>query len=252
MGELEGKVAIITGAGQGIGKGLATVFAKEGAAVVCTGRTLDTVAATADDIRKSGGRALALVCDGSKREEVNAAVAAAVKEFGTIDICVNNAQARQLHLLVEDVTDEDLELSLGSGLYATLYFMQAVFPYMKERGGKIINVGTACGPLGMAGMAALVANKDAIRALTRVAANEWGKYRINCNSFCPGSRSPGYDEWERDFPEQARALLAQIPMGRVGDPEQDIAPAVLFLASSKSDYITGQTLMIDGGFYKLG
>ena len=84
-----------------------------------------------------------------------------------------------------------------------------------------------------------------------VAASEWGKYKINCNSFCPGALSPGTVKWMQDFPKQAQAMLAGIPLGRIGDLEQDIAPAVLFLASPKSDYVTGQTLMVDGGAYKI-
>ena len=247
MGKLDGKIAIVTGAGQGVGRGIGLALAKEGAAVIITGRTYEKCLRTADEIKALGGRALPVVCDVGRREQVNAAVAATVKEFGAIDILVNSAQAKRDNVAFEDTTDEDMALALESGLLGTFYFMQACFPYLKQRGGKIINLGSAAGTEGAAGWTAYAATKEGIRAITRVAAREWGKYNINVNAICPLANSPNMQAWAETSPDMLNIMLMMVPLGRVGDCEQDIGPAVVFLASSDSDYITGHTMMVDGG-----
>jgi len=247
MGKLETKVAIVTGAGQGIGRGIALALAKEGAMVAVVENNADTCLRTANEIKALGCVALPVICDVRRREKVEAAVSAVVKEFGTIDILVNNAQATRDQVLLEDTTDDDMALALESGLLATFYFMQACFPYLKAKGGKIINIGSAAGLDGYAGWAAYAAAKEGIRALTRVAAHEWGKYRINSNDICPMANSPKMQSWGAAFPDLLNAMLALVPLGRLGDCENDIGRAAVFLASSDSDYITGHTLMVDGG-----
>lgn len=247
MGKLESKTAIVTGAGQGIGRGLALELAREGAAVVIAELDAETCPKTAEEIKSIGGKALAVICDVSKRDQVEATVSAAVKEFGTVDVLVNNAQSMRNQVLLEDTTDEDMALALESGLWATFYFMQACFPCMKKNGGKVINFGSAAGLDGYAEWGAYAAAKEGIRAITRVAAHEWGQYRINVNAICPLANTPKMKLWAEAFPDNYEWMVSRIPLGRLGDCERDIGRAVVFLASSDSDFVTGHTLMVDGG-----
>ncbi len=251
MGKLDGKVAIITGAGRGIGRAAAIALAKEGAAIVVAEINGETGDSTAKEIKALGGRALAITCDVSKRKPVDATVAAAVKEFGTVDILVNSAVAATVGIPLEKVTDKDIALVFSSGFMGTFYFMQACFPYLKKHGGKIINFGSTAGVEGSAGFTAYGSAKEAIRALTRVGARDWGKYMINVNAVCPASLTPGMLEFQSEFPEKFKAIERSIPLGRLGDPEKDIAPVITFLAGPDSDYVTGMTIMVDGGQYTL-
>ena len=247
MGKLDGKIAIVTGAGQGIGRGVALALAKEGASVVLADIQEAACQRTANDIRAIGAHALPVTCDVSRRDQVKAVVAAAVKEFGTVDILVNAAQAMRKDVLFQDTTDADMALALGSGLMGTFYFMQECLPHLKQHGGKIINFGSAAGLEGHRGWAAYAAAKEGIRALTRVACHEWARYKINVNAVCPLASSPNIEEWSKANPEMLKHLLAAVPLRRFGDCENDIGRAVVFLSCSDSDYITGQTLMVDGG-----
>ena len=247
MGKLDGKAAIVTGAGQGIGRGVALALAKEGASVVAADIQEAACLRTVNEIKTIGASALPVTCDVSQRDQVKAVVAAAVKEFGTVNILVNVAQAMRKDVLFQDTTDEDMALALGSGLMGTFYFMQECFPYLKQHGGKIINFGSAAGLEGHRGWAAYAAAKEGIRALTRVACHEWARYKINVNAVCPLASSPNIEEWSKTNPEMLKHLLAAVPLRRFGDCENDIGRAVVFLSCSDSDYITGQTLMVDGG-----
>jgi NAD(P)-dependent dehydrogenase (short-subunit alcohol dehydrogenase family) len=118
---------------------------------------------------------------------------------------------------------------------------------MRDKGGKIVNVGSAAGTEGMARWGAYASTKEAIRAITRVAAKEWGKYKINVNAICPASMTPAIEAWMKAAPQDFAASLARIPMGRYGDPQRDIAPVVLAMVSPDFDFVTGQTIMVDGG-----
>ena len=247
MRKRDGMLAIISGAGHGVGRGITLALAKEGAAVVIAELSPDTCQRTADEIKAFGGRSLAVTTDVRRREEVKGAVAAAVKEFGTVDILVNNAQAMRNQVLFEDTTDDDMALALESGFLATFYFMQACFPYLKEHGGKIINLASAAGLSGHPGWTAYAAAKEGIRALTKVAAHEWGQYGINVNVICPMASTPQFQAWGEAEPELRDMVIASIPLARMGDCEMDIGRAVAFLASSDADYITGLTMMVDGG-----
>jgi len=251
MGILNNKIAIITGAGQGVGRGIALAMSKEGASIVIAEQNKDTAEQTADEIKALGGQVLAVPCNVRNRDEVDAAVAATIKEFGTVDILVNNAQVTRPLVPFEDTTDDDMALACESGLMGTFYFMQACFPYFKEHGGKVINFGSGAGTEGAVGFSAYAASKEAIRGISRVAAHEWGKYNINVNVICPNANSPGQTYWMENFPEEAKASLANHPMGRVGDCENDIGRAAVFLASPDSDYISAQTIMVDGGLSPL-
>ncbi len=247
MGRLDGRVAIVTGAAQGIGRGVGLALAREGAHLVLVDLQEVACERAAEEAAGIGARALAVASDVSRREQVREAVAAAVREFGTVDILVNSAQAMRADVPLKDTTDQDMALALGSGLMGTLYFMQECFPYMKEHGGKIINFGSAAGLDGAPGWAAYAAAKEAIRAITRVACHEWARYRINANVICPLAGNPYWEKQGETRPQMVQGMLAAVPMRRFGDAERDIGRAVVFLASSDSDYITGQTVMVDGG-----
>ena len=247
MGKLDGKVAIVTGAGQGIGRGVALALAKEGASVVLADIQEAACQRTANDIKAIGARALPVTCDVSRRDQVKAVVAAAVEEFGTVNIMVNVAQAMRNDVPFQDTTDEDMALALGTGLMGTFYFMQECFPHLKQHGGKIINFASAAGLEGHSNWTAYAAAKEGIRALTRVACHEWGQFKINVNVICPMAGSPHMLEWGKANPGMLDLIVAMIPLRRMGDCENDIGRAVVFLSSSDSDYITGQTLMVDGG-----
>jgi NAD(P)-dependent dehydrogenase (short-subunit alcohol dehydrogenase family) len=248
MGKLDNKVAIVTGAGQGVGRGIALALAKEGANIVVAEINEEGANSTVDELRGLGAKAKAIICDVRKREDVDKVVQTIIDEYGAIDILVNNAQSvPRPNTPFEEITEEDWDVTLGSGLMGTFYFMKACFPHMKERGGKIINLASAAGTQRMVGFTPYSATKEAIRAITGVAAREWGKYGINVNVICPSANSPGMLMWKDMFPEQYEGLIRQIPLGRIGDCEDDIGRTVMFLASSDSDYITGQTFNIDGG-----
>lgn len=247
MAILKGKVAIVTGAGMGVGRGVALAMAKEGATVVIPEVNFDAATSTVEEIKGLGGRALAIACNVGKREEVDAAVAATVNEFGTVNILVNNAQWARPGVLIEDETDQGMDLTFESGLLGTFYFMQACFPYMKKAGGKIINFGSTAGIDGLEGMGAYAATKEAIRGLSRVAAHEWGKYNINVNVILPWADAPSWKRVQKDFPEMAAAAVAKNPMRRVGDCERDVGRVAVFLAGPDSDYVNCLNVTVDGG-----
>jgi NAD(P)-dependent dehydrogenase (short-subunit alcohol dehydrogenase family) len=247
MGRLAGKVALVTGGGQGVGLGIARAFAAEGAALVVTGRTVDKLRSVMPELEALGAKVAICAGDTRRRKDAERAVAVAIDRFGTIDILVNNAQSSVPGTTLEELDDETIRLTVESGLYGTLQHMQAAFPHMKERGGSIVNFGSREGIFGGVGFGIYAATKEAIRGISRVAAREWGKYGIRVNVLCPAALSPIAVQYLADYPEQAEMYRKEISLGRFGDPEQDIGPAALFLASDDSRYVTGQTINVDGG-----
>jgi NAD(P)-dependent dehydrogenase (short-subunit alcohol dehydrogenase family) len=248
MGVLDGKVAIVTGASAGIGKGEALALAKEGAKVAVLARGYDGVVATADEIRALGGEALPLACDVRVVEQVNAAVGAVVERWGTVDILVNNAQIMFAPHPVEEWTEEEMRATWESGLLGTWAFMVACFPHMKERGGRIVNTCSAAGHGRSTLRAGYTATKEAIRGLTRLTAREWGQYDINVNAISPMAKSAKVDEvWSDE--EQLAILKGGGPVltSRWGDAEADVGRAVVFLVGPDSELITGCTLSVDSG-----
>jgi NAD(P)-dependent dehydrogenase (short-subunit alcohol dehydrogenase family) len=247
MGKLAGKVALITGAGQGVGLGIAQALAGEGAAVVITGRDEARLERAAESITARGGRVARFAGDAALRANARAAVALAVDRFGRLDILVNNAQARRSGVPFEAITEDDMALALGSGPVATLLHMQEAFPHLKERGGSIINFGSKMGMQPMAGIASYAAAKEAIRALTRSAAREWGRHGIRVNVLNPASLGETGAAYFRDRPDEFAKLCADVALGRFGDAESDIGAVAVFLACDDSRYVTGQTINADGG-----
>lgn len=256
MGKLEGKVAIVTGAGRGIGRAIAIEYAQQGASVVVASRTPATVDAVVDDITAKGGTALGLPVDVGDRSQVEHMVAATIERFNHLDILVNNAQgfgtptkpeSSPGYVALEDFPEDVWDHTYQTGLKATLYGMQAAFPHLRDRGGKIINFGSGNGIGNVKGTAAYNATKEAIRSLTRTAAAEWGKYGISVNVIVPTMLTESAAGFFEARPGIREKLESQIPLRRFGDVDRDIAPVAVFLASSDSDYVTGQTVHIDGG-----
>lgn len=246
MGRLDGMVAVVTGCSQGIGLAIARAFVREGASVVISARRGEVLEGVARQIDPTGERVATVQADVARREDADRTIATAAERFGRIDILVNNAQAT-MQAKVEDITDEAIELTLGSGLLGTLYHMQAAFPYLRERGGSVINFGTRQGIYGEPGDGIYGAGKEGIRALSRSAAREWGQFGIRVNVINPAALSPGAEEFLNSHPERAQKYLDEISLRRFGRSDEDIAPIAVFLASEDGQYLTGQTLNADGG-----
>jgi NAD(P)-dependent dehydrogenase (short-subunit alcohol dehydrogenase family) len=246
-GRLDGRVALVTGAGQGIGRGTALALAKEGAALALVGRTVSKCEAVAAEIEAFGGTAISVECDVSVRAQVDAAVAATVSHFGGIDILVNNAQT-SVQATLEETTYEDIELAWHTGALGTFYAMQSAFPHLRARGGgTIVNFGSSTAIEGNAAFGAYAMAKEAIRGLSRVASREWGPFGIRVNVIVPNALSPSSEDFRDAHPERFARMEARVPLGRVGDPENDIGKAVVALAADELTYLTGQTLMLTGG-----
>ena len=248
MTDLQGKVALVTGAGQGVGQGIAFSLAAAGASVVLAGRTLSKAQDSADEIIRRGGKALAIACNVKSVEDLGTAVKAAVSEFGGLDILVNNAQEVPLGKL-DDVTDEAFTAGFESGPLATLRLMKLARPHMQARGGgTIINMASSAGKRwDMSGYGAYAAVKQSIRSLTRAAAAEWGSDNIRVLTIAPHAESPGLKRWFQNNPEEASAFFKTIPLGRIGRLEEDIGSAVAALCGSNLAYLTGATIPLDGG-----
>lgn len=246
---LQNRAAIVTGAALGIGRGIARAFAREGAAVLVADVDENAGRATVQQLREEfGARAEFARTDVGVKADVLAMVDTAKERFGTVDVLVNNAWAGSAMRRIERKTDDDFERALRIGLMAALWSMQAVFPLMRERRrGRIINLASLNGVNAHMGTADYNVAKEALRTLTRSAAREWAPHQICCNVICPGARTEAFDRFEAHSPENARAIVAANPMGRLGDPETDIGPVAVFLASDDCRYVTGNTLFVDGG-----
>ncbi|MFF8328388.1 SDR family NAD(P)-dependent oxidoreductase [Rhodococcus qingshengii] len=253
MGTLEGKVALITGAGQGIGQGIALALAKEGAVIAVAGRTESKLHTTCGLLADIGARGEAVVCDVSKKDDITDAVDRTVELFGGIDILVNNANDCKPGPL-SSVLDEDFERSFATGPLATLRMMQASYPHMNSRGGGVIinMVTSAAVRWDASNYGAYGSIKEGMRSLTRAAACEWGKDNIRVLNVAPHAKTPALQWWMDKNPEEAAAFVAGIPLGRVGDPETDIGRAVVFLVSEDAGYLTGATIPLDGGQSRWG
>lgn len=250
---LEGKVAFITGAGQGVGQGIAFGLAQRGAKIAVTGRTLSKCEVTRDEIIRRGGEAIALECDIHNHPQMAQAVNATIDHYGGINILVNNALSSLIGPRLEEVDIDAFKHALEGGPVATLKMMQLCYPHLKKEGGSIVNLGsTAAKRWDMSTYGPYAADKEAIRALTRTAASEWGADNIRANVILPHATSPTLKAYMEDNPEESAAFVASIPMQRIGDCELDIGNFVAALCSPESRYVSGQSIAVDGGQAYMG
>jgi NAD(P)-dependent dehydrogenase (short-subunit alcohol dehydrogenase family) len=247
---VDGHVVIVTGASKGVGRGIALHLARSGASLVITARKPEALEATAAELGAIGAPHLSTTLNVADREGAFALVERTIARFGRVDGLVANAQTFRSVTPFAEITEHDIDVLLNTGPKGTLWGMQAVFPHMRDQGrGRIVTMGSNAALLGAVGYAPYASSKEAIRALTRSAAREWGTFGITVNCLCPVSaahRAPPADE----DPERARMFAetyANQPIPRDGDAEDDIGPVVQFLLSDASRYMTGQTLMADGG-----
>ncbi|WP_419955209.1 SDR family NAD(P)-dependent oxidoreductase [Neobacillus niacini] len=250
MSKLHGKVAIITGGAGGIGKGIATAFVKEGARVAIVDLNAEAGHKTIKELKEIQPESIFIQANLMEHDYIAGIVKQVGETFGKIDILVNNAHASKM-ASIEETTQKELDLSFNTGFYPTFYFMQAALPYLKDTKGKIINFASGAGINGDVNQGSYAAAKEAIRGITRVAANEFGPFGINVNIISPIAKSEGMLQWAEANPEYYQGMLAKIPLRRLGEIESDIGRVAVFLASEDSDYITGQTIMVDGGSIKL-
>lgn len=243
---LTGKVALITGAGQGVGEGCAIALADEGAAVACVGRTLAKVQSVAEAIKSRGGAAIAVRADITDADDIAASVTTTLEHYGTVDILVNNAVEPPVGRL-NDLSEEALNRGWNSGPIAAFRYMRACYPHLKG-GGVIINMGTGSALLpNLTNMGGYAMCKEAMRMLTRAAACEWGSDGIRVNAVLPLALSPAMAAHMDNLPPGRHNPVDLVPLGRIGDVVEDIGRAVAMLCRPEMGYVTGTTLALDGG-----
>ncbi|MFO7872240.1 MAG: SDR family oxidoreductase [Candidatus Undinarchaeales archaeon] len=245
--KLENKVAIITGSTTGIGRGIAELFVKEGAKVVVNSTKQEKCEKVASEI-KGNGEAVGISADVSKEGQVKNLIEKTVEKFGKLDIMVNNAGILNFSPLTE-LEEESWDKIIDVNLKGVFLGVKHAAKQMIEQGngGKIINTASIAGLIGYPTLAHYSSSKGGVIELTRTAALEFSDKNINVNAIAPGLIETSMTEGMMETPEQRKNLLKGIPMGRAGKPE-DIAKPVLFLASDDSDYMTGQTIVVDGGW----
>jgi NAD(P)-dependent dehydrogenase (short-subunit alcohol dehydrogenase family) len=244
---LDGRVALVTGASQGLGRAMALALGEAGADLALVARSREALEETAAAVTALGRRALALPADVAVAEEVDRAVARTLAALGSVDVLVNNSGVAVVKPLV-DTTPEDWHRILSVNLTGAFHCCRAVAPGMIARGrGKVINVASVLGARGLPGYAAYSASKGGLLALTRALAVEWARHNIQVNAIAPGWFVTPMNE--RAFAdERVRArLLRDVPARRTGRPEE-LGPLVVYLASAASDYVTGEVVFVDGGF----
>ncbi len=244
MEQLGGRVALVTGAGQGIGQGIALALAGAGASVALVGRTREKLEKTEALVGERGGRSLAIECDVTDPDRVAAAVARTVETLGGLDIVVNNAQEFGFGPIAQlDLTG--LDAGWRSGVLGTLHVMQAAYPHLS--GGVVINVSSSAAASPSAGTGGYAAVKAAIEAISRSAAVEWAADGIRVLTLVPFARTPAVAAVLDGNAEIEEQVLAEVPMGRWGEVESEIGRTVVFAASADASFMTGTSLVVDGG-----
>jgi NAD(P)-dependent dehydrogenase (short-subunit alcohol dehydrogenase family) len=245
--DLSGKVAIVTGAGRGLGYQIALSLAKYGADVAVCSRTVSELENVAEKIEKMGKRAKISKLDMTDIKSIPSMVDEVVKVFGHIDILVNNAGINRPQWAV-DLTEENWDLVMNTNLKGLFFCAQAAGRVMiNQKKGKIINVSSDAGTVGLPGRAVYCASKGGVNLITKVLAIEWAEYNVNVNAIGPAFIETPLTEpmlKEKDFRDY---VLGNTPLGRVGKPK-DVSGAVVFLASEASDYMTGHVMLVDGGW----
>lgn len=247
--DLRGKTVLITGGGSGIGFGIATAFAKSGANLVLTGRTLSRLENAKEKLDDLGlpGEVFFQTADGSNEEDVKRVIEKTMEKFGRLDVLINNAQNSASGVPLVEHSTEDFDRAIYSGLYATFYYMKHAYPALKENVGSVINFASGAGLSGKLGQSSYAAAKEGIRGMSRVAANEWGPDGINVNVICPLAMTQGLRDWREEYPELYEQTIQATPLRRFADPEKDVSGLCVFLASDAASYITGDCFNLMGG-----
>ena len=252
--KLEGKTAVVTGGSRGIGRGVVLAFASAGANIVVNYVSNDKAAKeVVAEIEKRGVKGLAVKADVGKKADAENLIDSAVNEFGSIDILVNNAGINR-DGFIHKMSEEDWDAVIETNVKGVFNCIQAAGKYMRKKdlkkgeiGGKIINVTSRAGVEGGVGQINYAASKAAVIAITKTVAREWGRFKVNCNTIYPSAWT---DMSTRGLTEEKKKqwdAISALPGGMTDDPEKDIGPAFVFLASEDSNYITGQFLPVDGG-----
>jgi NAD(P)-dependent dehydrogenase (short-subunit alcohol dehydrogenase family) len=250
MGRLDDKVAIVTGGGDGIGRGIVRRFAREGAKVLIAEINDETGAQVAKECGEEFGADVRFMhTDASNKEDNLAMVTFAQDAWGTVDVLVNNAWGNGGGIgRFENKTDDEMSRGMSMGFLGPFWAMQAAAPIMKaKRDGAVINICSLNGVNAHMGTLQYNVAKEALRCASRTAAREWAPWQIRVNVICPGAKTAASRQVFAEHPELEETADAANPMGRMGDPENDIAPVALFLASEDARYLTGNTLFVDGG-----
>ncbi len=251
---LDGKVALITGGGGGIGRGIARRFIQDGAKIVIADFNDDYGKNTLKELTDElCGDARYINVDVREKEQIEGAVQFTIDEFGGIDLLVNNAFSLTPNIGLESKTDEMLDSTMKSGVWANWWAMRASLESMKSRGGgKIVNFYSIDAMVAAWNHSDYNITKSAILGLTKSAAMEWGRFNINVNAIAPAAMGNVFHKLAAETPGFAEAAAARKPLCRNGDPEKDIAPVVTFLCSDMSNYVTGELINVDGGLHLPG
>ncbi len=246
---LAGKVALITGGSRGIGRGIALCLAEAGADIVLTARKPPGLEEAAQVVTKIGRRVLTVPANIRNLSEVDSVVKTAVDKFRRIDILVNNAATNPLYGSVFDIDEKAWDVTLGLNLKSCFFMSQAVGKLMRDRGGgSIINIASEDGIRPFVGLGVYSISKAGLIMLTKVMAEEWGQYHIRVNAIAPGFVRTKFSQAVWDNPKMVEEVESNIAIGRIAEPEEVVNTA-LFLASEASSYITGQTVVLDGGHF---
>lgn len=243
---LNGKVALITGGGTGIGEATAKLFASHGAHVVITGRRQDVLESVAKNIMAGGGKVLTVSGSVTDEAHVQSVVEQTVRTFSKIDILVNNAALGGFGVRLHEMTDQTWHDTLATNLTGVFRVTRAVIPHMLGRGGAIVNVSSVAALAGFAGSAAYSSTKGALLALTRCLAIEYAQEKIRCNSVCPALVDTPMAADAIADPDRRALMMAAHPIGRFGTSD-DVARMLLYLASDDAAWVTGSLFTIDGG-----